>query len=78
MLRPLTLLAMTTAVCTLVPFPLLAPVLLPTNGAGGLVILFSMPDGVPPATGSWMPYAILDPAAVQGVSLSNALPGVTP
>jgi len=63
---------------TLVPFPFFGPVLLATGPTGGIALPFVMPAGVPAGTGLWLQYAIQDPAAVQGISLSNALLGVTP
>jgi hypothetical protein len=64
---------------TLVPFPfLIAPLVLPTGATGSIALPFTMPAGVPTGTGLWLQYAIQDPAAVQGMALSNALLGVTP
>jgi hypothetical protein len=63
---------------TLVPFPFLTPIVLATSASGTIAIPFTMPAGVPPATGLWLQCAIQDPAAVEGVALSNALAGVTP
>jgi len=60
------------------PSPLLGPVILVTSPAGGLSLPFLMPAGAPPGTALWLQFAIQDAAAVQGVSLSNALKGVTP
>jgi hypothetical protein len=63
---------------TLVPALDVGPVLVPSNGAGQIVLPFTMPSGLPAGTGLWMQWAIPDAAAVHGVALSNALLGTTP
>ncbi len=62
---------------TLLPFPFLPPVFLTTTATGTLPIPFVMPAGIPPGTQLWLQWAIQDAAAPNGVSLSNALRGVT-
>lgn len=49
-----------------------------TDGNGNLSFPFTWPSGLPSATTFFMQYAIQDPAALQGISLSNAIKGVTP
>jgi len=63
---------------TLVPFPFFGPITLPTSGTGTITLPFTMPAGVPAGTTLFLQWAIQDAAAVQGVSLSNALLGVAP
>jgi len=60
------------------PFPFFFVLVTTTNSAGGIVLPLTIPAGIPGATEIWMQWAILDPAAVQGAALSNALLGVTP
>ncbi|MFT7518145.1 MAG: hypothetical protein ACI9MC_000272 [Kiritimatiellia bacterium] len=61
------------------PFPFLTPFFFTTPPAGGTVPLsFVMPSGVPPGTSIWVQYGISDGAAIFGVSLSNAVLGLTP
>ena len=62
----------------LVAFPFFLTQPLATNGSGELVLNYTWPAGVPSGTSLFLQYAIQDPAAVQGVSLSNAIQGVTP
>jgi hypothetical protein len=63
---------------TLLPFPFLELVLLDTGPDGTLPLPFVVPAGIPPGTEVWAQWAIQDAAAVKGVSLSNALLGVSP
>jgi hypothetical protein len=63
-------------VLTAFPSTLLVP--LATIGSGGVFLSFTWPSGVPSATALYFQYAIHDVAAPFGVSLSNALKGVTP
>jgi probable HAF family extracellular repeat protein len=63
---------------TLVPFPTLLTVPLVTLADGTLTLPFVWPAGVPSATSFWFQYAIGDVAAIQKVSLSNAIVGTTP
>ncbi|MGQ0554278.1 MAG: hypothetical protein ACT4PU_13800 [Planctomycetota bacterium] len=63
---------------TLQANPFLGPLFLGTGPGGGIALPFVMPRGVPAGTELWLQGAIQDAAAVQGVSLSNALMGVTP
>jgi hypothetical protein len=61
------------------PWPLLYPPLLATTDATGLLVKpFTLPLGVPPGTELWLQWAVLDAAAMQGISLSNCIVGVTP
>ena len=63
---------------TLKPFPFFPIVFLATSPTGTLPIPFVMPAGVPPDTELWVQWAVQDAAAIHGVSLSNALRGITP
>jgi hypothetical protein len=64
---------------TLKPVPLLVePILLPTDGSGGWALPFVMPAAIPSGTELWVQVGIQDGAAVAGVSLSNAVRGLTP
>jgi hypothetical protein len=63
---------------TLKPVPFFEPTLLLTSGDGAIPLPFVMPAGVPAATEIWAQWAIQDGAATKGVSLSNALVGLTP
>ena len=63
---------------TLKPVPFFDPTLLTTSGTGTVSIPFVMPAGVPPGTELWVQWAIQDAAAIKGVSLSNAIVGITP
>lgn len=63
---------------TLIPFPFLPPLFLPTSAAGTISLPFVMPTGIPPGTELWVQWGIQDPAALLGVALSNAIKGVTP
>ena len=62
----------------LAAFPFFLTVPLATNGGGALLLNYTWPGGVPSWTSLVLQYAIQDPAAVQGVSLSNAIQGLTP
>lgn len=63
---------------TLLPFPFLVLITLPTTPAGGFSLPFGMPVGIPSGTEIWIQAAIQDAAAIKGVALSNALRGLTP
>jgi hypothetical protein len=63
---------------TLKPFPFFNPVILSTSPAGTIPLPFVMPPAIPADTELWVQWAIQDAAAIHGVSLSNALLGVTP
>ena len=62
----------------LAAFPFFLTVPLATNGTGALLLPFTWPSGVPSGISLVLQYAVKDAAAVQGVSLSNAVQGVTP
>jgi hypothetical protein len=62
---------------TLLPGPVVFTTLLATSAAGGWSIHFRAPAGAS-GTELWGQAAIQDAAAVQGVSLSNAVKGTTP
>ena len=53
-------------------------VILTTRATGEVRLPMTMPTGVPPGTELWVQYALLDAGAINGVSLSNALLGLTP
>jgi len=63
---------------TLAALPPIAAVALAINGAGQVLLSFSWPGGVPPATQLTLQYAIADAGAVQGVALSNAVEATAP
>jgi trimeric autotransporter adhesin len=62
----------------LAAFPFVLTVPLVTNASGALVLDATWPSGMPGGTSIFLQFAIQDPAAPQGISLSNALKGVTP
>lgn len=64
---------------TLLPVPwFLDPIILTTSSNGRIDLPVTVPANMPPGTEVWFQWAISDTAAVQGVSLSNGLRGVTP
>jgi len=63
---------------TLKPWPFFSPIFAGTSPSGTIGIPFLMPAGVPAGTSLVMQWAIQDAAAVHGVSLSNAVVGLTP
>ncbi|MCB9898891.1 MAG: hypothetical protein H6825_12880 [Planctomycetes bacterium] len=63
---------------TLLPSPFLPPTYASTLPDGTLPLPFVMTPGVPAGTEIWVQWAIQDTAAIYGVSLSNAIMGVTP
>jgi len=63
---------------TLVPLPALAALPLVTSDAGALTLSLAWPAGLPSAFAIHFQYGIADPAAAQGVALSNALRSKTP
>ena len=63
---------------TLKPFPFFDPIILATDATGSLSIPFAMPAGVPASTELWVQFVTLDAGSAYGMSLSNALLGVTP
>ena len=64
---------------TLQTFPFLGPFILATNGSGALSVPWlEWPAGIPGGFQIWFQYAIDDPAAVGGFSLSNALEVTAP
>jgi hypothetical protein len=58
------------------PLALVVPMV--TLFDGTIPLSFTWPAGMPADTSIWFQYLVLDAAAVQGVSLSNALKAVTP
>ncbi len=62
----------------LVPVPYIFLINMPTNGSGGATLPFVWPTGLPSAFSIYYQFAIKDPAAVVGVSLSNCLQSTTP
>jgi len=63
---------------TLVTVPVLLTVASTTSPAGTLALPFTWPAGLPSGFNIYYQYGIQDPAAVQGVALSNALKSTTP
>ncbi len=63
---------------TLLTFPWNGPILTNTDGNGDLALNFTMPLGVAPGSRVYVQCALLDPFAVEGVSLSNAVRGTAP
>jgi hypothetical protein len=63
---------------TLLPFPFNGPILLGTDGSGALSVPFSLPVGIAPGTRLYVQVGVLDAAAPEGVSLSNAVRGTLP
>ena len=63
---------------TLVALPPLLSIPLVTDGGGAVLLPFAWPAGVPAATSLWFQCLVQDPAAVQGVAISNGLKAVTP
>lgn len=63
---------------TLMPNPFLPPVFVPTSPIGEIPLSFVMPAGVPSGGEIWVQWGISDGAAIFGVSLSNAVVGITP
>ena len=59
-------------------FPFFAIVNLATDPLGRIDLAFPWPAGVPANTEVWFQYAVQDPVAACGVSLSNATRAVTP
>ncbi len=49
-----------------------------TDGQGDIALAAPLPLGIPADTELWFQYAIADPAATQGVALSNAMRGIVP
>lgn len=60
------------------PYPFLPLTFWTTSNTGTLLIPFLMPAGIPPGYEIWIQWGIQDGAAINGVSLSNALKGLTP
>ena len=60
------------------PYPTAVRVRLTSDSRGLAVLPFTMPIGLPSATTFFFQAVVLDPAAVQGMALSNALEGLTP
>jgi hypothetical protein len=49
-----------------------------TNGSGEIALPFTWPINVPSAAKLYFQFAIQDPAAKNGVALSNAVKALTP
>jgi hypothetical protein len=62
----------------LVAYPFVLTVTLATNAGGGIVLPFTWPSGVPSGTELYFQIAVQDAAAINGVSMSNGLNGLTP
>jgi hypothetical protein len=62
----------------LVPTPAPIQLMMITDGKGGIQIGFDWPEQIPGGMDIYMQFVILDPAAVQMFSLSNALVAHTP
>jgi len=62
----------------LVAFPPVLNLPLVTGAGGTLALSFLWPAGLPAGTPLWLQYSIADPAAINKVSLSNALKAVQP
>lgn len=63
---------------TLLPVPILLPLLLQTTGTGALSVPFTWPAGVPSGFELLYQIAVQDAAAPQGVALSNGLKSASP
>ncbi|GJM22501.1 MAG: hypothetical protein DHS20C15_24160 [Planctomycetota bacterium] len=63
---------------TLVPIPFLALKFATTGATGEIPLMFNTPPGLPSGLVISVQWAITDPAAVLGVSLSNAVKGIVP
>ena len=63
---------------TLLAFPSLPPILVPTGPLGEIPLVFTLPQGLPSGMELWIQWAVQDTAAAQGVALSHAVVGVTP
>jgi len=64
---------------TLVPVPAFFSFSFFTNGSGGFVLPWAAwPPGLPPGATLYFQYGVQDPAAIVGVSLSNAVLATTP
>ena len=57
----------------LAPFPPAANIVIPTNPVGEVNLSFTVPASIVPGINVIFQYAIADPGAVFGVSLSNAV-----
>jgi hypothetical protein len=60
------------------PDPIYPPTYGMTDAAGKIRFRFILPAGLPSGSQAWLQWGIKDAAAVKGVSLSNAVMGVTP
>jgi hypothetical protein len=64
---------------TVLPVPtLVGPIPMATDSEGKLSLSYRTPPGMPADTDLWIQFAIQDAAAIQGVSLSNAIVGTSP
>jgi len=61
----------------LVAWPAATTVTLITDGSGALLLPFTWPTGIPAGLSLYFQCALQDAAAIQGVSLSNGLKGIT-
>jgi hypothetical protein len=63
----------------LIPLPaIIGPLLMDTDVHGALSLPFTLPPGLSPGTELFFQFAILDPVAIEGVALSNAVKASTP
>jgi hypothetical protein len=63
---------------TIKPVPFLPLIFIPTDAAGEIHVPYAWPAGIPAGIELWQQFGIQDAAANNGVSLSNAVVGVTP
>ena len=57
----------------LVPFPPTVMLNLPADGVGDVTLILLWPAGIPAGLSLWFQFVIMDPAAIKGTSLSNAI-----
>jgi hypothetical protein len=63
---------------TVLPDPIYPPTYGITDTSGKIRFRFILPAGMPSGSQAWIQWGVKDAAAVKGVSLSNAVMGVTP